>query len=64
MPRRIKLEKGTFSLCTKGTFSFGANTKSTVLTIDDEAVIVAFRKHTLLPLDDCQRWLGESEHPG
>ena len=27
--------------------------KSTVLSIDQEAVIVAFRKHTLLPLDDC-----------
>jgi len=27
--------------------------RSTVLSIDDEAVIVAFRRHTLLPLDDC-----------
>jgi len=27
--------------------------KSTVLTIGQEAVIVAFRRHTLLPLDDC-----------
>ncbi len=27
--------------------------KSTVLTLDEEAVIVAFRRHTLLPLDDC-----------
>ena len=27
--------------------------KSTVLSVDQEAVIVAFRKHTLLPLDDC-----------
>ena len=27
--------------------------KSTVLTVEDEAVIVAFRRHTLLPLDDC-----------
>ena len=27
--------------------------KSTVLSVDDEAIIVAFRKHTLLPLDDC-----------
>jgi transposase-like protein len=26
--------------------------KSTVLTIEEEAMIVAFRKHTLLPLDD------------
>ena len=29
------------------------NAKSTVLTIEEEAIIVAFRKHTLLPLDDC-----------
>ena len=27
--------------------------KSTVLTPDEEAIIVAFRRHTLLPLDDC-----------
>lgn len=27
--------------------------RSTVLTSDEEAVIVAFRRHTLLPLDDC-----------
>src|SRR6056297_17409 len=26
---------------------------STVLSIHEEAMIVAFRKHTLLPLDDC-----------
>jgi hypothetical protein len=26
---------------------------STVLSINEEAIIVAFRKHTLLPLDDC-----------
>lgn len=26
---------------------------STVLNIEDEAVIVAFRRHTLPPLDDC-----------
>src|SRR3982751_3497725 len=26
---------------------------STVLTPDEEAIIVAFRRHTLLPLDDC-----------
>jgi hypothetical protein len=26
---------------------------STVLSAEDEAIIVAFRKHTLLPLDDC-----------
>lgn len=27
--------------------------RSTVLTAEEEAVAVAFRKHTLLPLDDC-----------
>jgi len=24
-----------------------------VLSIEDEAIIIAFRRHTLLPLDDC-----------
>ncbi len=27
--------------------------KSTVLSVEDEAMAVAFRQHTLLPLDDC-----------
>jgi transposase InsO family protein len=27
--------------------------RSTVLTVEEEAVIIAFRRHTLLPLDDC-----------
>jgi Integrase core domain len=27
--------------------------KSTVMTTEEEAVVVAFRRHTLLPLDDC-----------
>ena len=27
--------------------------RSTVLTPDEEAIVVAFRRHTLLPLDDC-----------
>jgi len=27
--------------------------RSTVLTLEEEAMIVAFRRHTLLPLDDC-----------
>ena len=26
----------------------------TVLTVKEEAVVIAFRRHTLLPLDDCQ----------
>jgi RNA-directed DNA polymerase len=29
------------------------NPASTVLTIEEEAVMGAFRQHTLLPLDDC-----------
>jgi transposase-like protein len=27
--------------------------KSTVLAIEEEAIVVAFRRHSLLPLDDC-----------
>ena len=27
--------------------------RSTVLTAEEEPMVVAFRKHTLLPLDDC-----------
>ena len=27
--------------------------RSTVLATEEEAAVVAFRKHTLLPLDDC-----------
>jgi transposase-like protein len=27
--------------------------KSTTLSIEEEAIIIAFRRHTLLPLDDC-----------
>jgi hypothetical protein len=27
--------------------------RSTVVPVEDEAVVVAFRRHTLLPLDDC-----------
>lgn len=34
--------------------------KSTVLSSQDEALIVAFRRHTLLPLDDCLYVLQES----
>jgi transposase-like protein len=36
---------------------------SAVLSKDEEALIVAFRKHTLLPLDDCLYALQESIHP-
>ena len=34
--------------------------KSTVLTLEEEALIVAFREHTLLPLDDCLYALQET----
>jgi hypothetical protein len=27
--------------------------RSTVLSVEEEAVVVTFRRHTLLPLDDC-----------
>src|SRR5205823_14567257 len=27
---------------------------STVLSVEEEAIIIAFRRHTLLPLDDCR----------
>ena len=30
-----------------------AEVKSTVLSVEDEAITVAFRQHTLLPIDDC-----------
>lgn len=30
-----------------------ADPRSTVLTVEEEAMIVAFRRHALLPLDDC-----------
>ena len=31
----------------------GPEPRSTVLSAEEEAVVVAFRRHTLLPLDDC-----------
>src|SRR5690349_20036752 len=27
--------------------------RSTILSVDEEAIVVSFRRHTLLPLDDC-----------
>ena len=36
--------------------------RSTVLSVEQEAVIVAFRKHTLLPLDDCLYALQSTIH--
>ena len=43
--------KGQSSVCDRPTGP--KEPRSTVLTIEEEAVIVAFRRHTLLPLDDC-----------
>ena len=37
--------------------------KSSVLSADEEAIIVAFRRHTLLPLDDCLYALGDDPDP-
>jgi transposase len=34
--------------------------RSTVLTVEEEAVVVAFRRHTLLLLDDCLYWALQS----
>jgi len=33
--------------------AMGPTPASTVLTTEQEAIAVAFRQHTLLPLDDC-----------
>ena len=33
----------------------GPKTAPTVLSLEDEAIAVAFSKHTLLPLDDCRK---------
>ena len=36
--------------------------RSTTLTPEQEAMVVAFRRHTLLPLDDCLYALQPSHH--
>lgn len=36
--------------------------RSSVLTVEEEAIIVAFRRHTLLPLDDCLYALQDLSH--
>src|SRR3954449_11254869 len=55
---RYCLNSKTVAKWRKRTFTHDARMgpkviRSTVLTPEEEAVIVAFRKHTLLPLDDC-----------
>src|SRR4029079_19066412 len=36
--------------------------RSTVLSREEEAIVVAFRRHTLLPLDDCRYALQDTRH--
>src|SRR5438067_1883726 len=36
---------------------------STVLSIEEEAIVVTFRRHTLLPLDDCLYALQATDRP-
>ena len=43
--------------------SFGPKPASTGLRVEEEAAIVAFRQHTLLPLDDCLYALQETIPP-
>ena len=40
-----------------------AKPRSTVLSAEEEAVVVAFRRHTLLPLDDCLYALAADDPP-
>jgi Integrase core domain. len=57
-PKTVSKWKGRKSVCDA---KMGPkNPASTVLSADEEAMIVAFRKHTLLPLDDCLYALQES----
>jgi len=30
--------------------------RSSVLSVEQEAMLIAFRKYTLLPLEDCKLW--------
>src|SRR6478609_560838 len=49
IPRRSPSGRTSVSDLSTGPMDAG----STVLTVEEEAVIIAFRRHTLLPLDDC-----------
>jgi len=42
----------------------GPAPRSTVLTPEQEAICVAFRRHTLLALDDCLYVCPAKQHPG
>jgi hypothetical protein len=52
MSRDIKLPSGR-SASLRRIAALAQRSRSTILSIEQEAIIVAFRKHTLLPLDDC-----------
>src|SRR5512134_3922937 len=58
LSRRYGINQKTVAKCKKRSSTADQRTgpwepKSTVLSVEDEAIIVAFRRHTLLPLDDC-----------
>jgi transposase-like protein len=50
-PKTVAKWKKRFSVADRKTGP--TEPRSTVLTAENEAVIIAFRRHTLLPLDDC-----------
>ena len=65
LARRYDVRPATISKWKKRKFVHDAkmgpkNPRSSVLTPEEEAMIVAFRKHTLLPLDDCLYALQET----
>ena len=58
LSRRYSINQKTVAKWKKRESTAGRRTgptvpRSTVLSVEQEAIIVAFRKHTLLPLDDC-----------
>jgi len=58
LAKRYGINQKTVAKCKKRTSTVHAATgpkepKSTVLSVEEEAIIVAFRRHTLLALDDC-----------
>ena len=58
LARRHGINPKTVAKCKKRESAVDRRTgpsvpKSTVLTVEQEAILVAFRRHTLLPLDDC-----------
>lgn len=41
------------TFCTHGRHQARALTATAVLSVEEEAAVIAFRKHTMLPVDDC-----------